>query len=350
MNPFEQFSTETQKALQIANREAHGAGAAAIGAAHILTGLACMPPGDFRSIAEKIGLDGKRVRFALEKYVSLDGANVATIGPLPFTPRVRKILQLAIAEAREARCRLVMPEHLLLAILREGTNVAAKALADLEIDYDKVSGAVKEAMDEAQGDADDDDGDPPPPPGAPPPMGFLGAISGLGPVKDEGDGSGGSGAPGEAPPKGDGSPSGGSPAGEKDAKPKPHHIRRDTPALDTFGRDLVKEARAGKLDPMIGRTRELERLVQILCRRGKNNAALIGEAGVGKTAVVEGLAKAIADGAVPEPMLRRRIVSLDLTLMVAGTKFRGQFEERIKHVIEETRKSDGEIILFIDEI
>ena len=314
-------------------------------------------------MADKLGLDGKRVRLALEKYVASAGSDVATLGPLPFTPRVRKILQLAIAEAREARCRMVMPEHLLLALLREGSSVAAKALADLEIDYDRAAAAVREADEEAdEEDDDDDDTGAPPPPG---PLGFLGALGPLGPVKDSGDapgpggGTGGSGSSRDAGENGgkgaSGSGEGTGSSGDSGASKKagggaPKRQRRDTPALDTFGRDLVKEARAGKLDPMIGRTRELERLIQILCRRGKNNAALIGEAGVGKTAVVEGLAKAIADGEVPEPMMRKRIVSLDLTLMVAGTKFRGQFEERIKHVIDETRRSEGEIILFIDEI
>lgn len=365
MNPFEQFATETQKVLQIANREAHGDGANAIGAPHILVALACLPPGPFRDIADRLGLDGKRVRLALERYVASTGSAVATMGPLPFTPRVRKILQLAMAEAREARCRLVMPEHLLLALLREGTSVACKALADLDVDYDKVAAAIKDAVEDMGEDDGDDEADtpdlPPQVPGVPSAMGFLSSLGPLGPVKDQDheEGAGADDAAGSPPDgssqaqgrgedgvgaqtngKGDNAKNGG----------KPHHVRRDTPALDTFGRDLVKEAAKGKLDPMIGRTRELERLIQILCRRGKNNAALIGEAGVGKTAVVEGLAKAIADGAVPEPMLKKRIISLDLTLMVAGTKFRGQFEERIKHVIDETRKSDGEIILFIDEI
>ncbi len=364
MNPFEQFATETQKALQLANREAHAAGKSAIGASNVLVGLACLPPGPFKAIAEKLGLEPRRVRYALEKYEAASGSDVASMGPLPFTPRVRKILQLAIAEAREARCRMVMPEHLLLALLREGSSVAAKALADLGIDYDRAAEAVRQADEEAEEeeDGDEDDGPSGPTGPAPGPLGFLGTLGPLGPVKDSGkdeDGSDEGAKPDGVPdgaPAGDAekpaqspspAPSGGADGG---AAAKPHRPRRDTPALDTFGRDLVKAAREGKLDPMIGRARELERLVQILCRRGKNNAALIGEAGVGKTAVVEGLAKAIADGDVPEPMLRKRIVSLDLTLMVAGTKFRGQFEERIKHVIDETRRSEGEIILFIDEI
>ena len=157
MNPFEHFATETQKVLQIANREAHGAGAAAIGAAHVLIGLACLPPGPFRAVAERLGLDGKRVRLALEKYVASSGSDVATMGPLPFTPRVRKILQLAMAEAREARARLVMPEHVLLAILREGASVAAKALQDMDVGYDRAADAVREAADEDGDDDDDED-------------------------------------------------------------------------------------------------------------------------------------------------------------------------------------------------
>ena len=340
MNPFDLFSPDAKKAIQIANREAHGAGQEAIGTEHLLLGLASLSEGRFRDVARRIGLDAESVRFRLDRLGASSGPNTAEIGMLPYTPRTKKVFQIAVSEARGMRSRAVHSEHLLLALLREGEGVAAKVLEDLSIDYAKAMDAFRAVLggEPAPGDPDEDDeedGEEPPPAGSDVPDGD----------EDDDEDDGPAGPVGRAPFPPPPAP-GGSGAGPDDGAPK---RRVATPALDSFGRDLTRLAAEGKLDPMIGRKAEIERLVQILCRRNKNNAALIGEAGVGKTAVVEGLAQAIADGSVPDLLSGRRIVSLDLTLMVAGTKYRGEFEKRIKHVLDETRRA-GNVILFIDEI
>ena len=340
MNPFDLFSPDAKKAIQIANREAHGYGRDAIGTEHLLLGLASLVEGRCSDVARRLSLDAEAVRFGIEKYATEAGPNTAEIGLLPYTPRTKKVFQIAVSEARSARSRTVRAEFLLLALLREGEGIAAKVLADLGIDYAKATEAIRATLegDPMPGEDEDDDGDGDddgPAPGDPPRE-----------FDDDGDDDEDGGPPSSAPfppppplPGGVSGPSGSGGGRRKVA----------TPALDTFGRDLTRLAAQRKLDPMIGRETEIGRLVQILARRNKNNAALVGEAGVGKTAVVEGLAQAIADGAVPDLLLGRRIVSLDLTLMVAGTKYRGEFEKRIKAVLDETRRA-GNVILFIDEI
>ena len=349
MNPFDFFSPDAKKAIQIANREAHGFGQDAIGTEHLLLGLASLSEGNMAEAARRLGLTAEGVRFAIEKYASPAGPDTAEIGMLPYTPRTKKVFQIAVAEARSANSRTVRAEHLLLALLKEGEGTAAKVLADLGVDYDKALEAVRATLNgdplPGEDDDDEDDDDAPGPGfgGGPPPD--LDAPGGI-PTEDDDDDDvpafeqlhppphpGATGGPGASPSRGGAGP----------------RRKVATPALDTFGRDLTRLAAEKKLDPMIGRENEIERLVQILARRNKNNAALIGEAGVGKTAVVEGLAQAIAAGEAPEPMLKKRIVSLDLTLMVAGTKYRGEFEKRIKAVLDETRRA-GNVILFVDEI
>ena len=322
MNPFESFSSDAKKAIQIANREAHGFGQTAIGTEHLLLGLASLSEGPCAMAMEAMGLSLEAVRWNVEKHVSQGGGTTDEIGMLPFTPRTKKVLQFAAAEAHSWRARFVGAEHVLLAILREGEGVASKVLADLGATFEKAEEALRDAISAEREDEEE-----------------RAEEEREEKEEEEKDGP----APGDPEPEigpdGPSGPHAGRPGGRG----------RGTPALDTFGRDLTALARKGKLDPMVGRREELARLVQVLCRRNKNNAALIGEAGVGKTAVVEGLAQAIAAGEAPEPMLKKRIVSLDLTLLVAGTKYRGQFEERIKAILDETRRS-GEIILFIDEI
>ena len=350
MNPFDFFSPDAKKAIQIANREAHGFGQDAIGTEHLLLGLASLSEGNMAEAARRLGLTAEGVRFAIEKYASPAGPDTAEIGMLPYTPRTKKVFQIAVAEARSANSRTVRAEHLLLALLKEGEGTAAKVLADLGVDYDKALEAVRATLNgdplPGEDDDDEDDGDDAPGPGfggGPPPE--LDAPGGI-PTEDDDDDDvpafeqlhppphpGATGGPGASPSRGGAAP----------------RRKVATPALDTFGRDLTRLAAEKKLDPMIGRENEIERLVQILARRNKNNAALIGEAGVGKTAVVEGLAQAIAARDVPDLLLGRRIVSLDLTLMVAGTKYRGEFEKRIKAVLDETRRA-GNVILFVDEI
>ena len=215
------------------------------------------------------------------------------MGKLPQTPRAKKVIEYAIEEARNLNHNYVGTEHLLLGLLREQEGVAAQVLMNLGLKLEEVREEV---------------------------------LNLLGHGMDAG---------GEAE-RGSGGPS------AKGGKSK-------TPALDSFGRDLTELARQGKLDPVIGRQNEIERVIQILSRRQKNNPVLLGEAGVGKTAIVEGLAQMIVDGNVPELLRDRRIVVLDLAMMVAGTKYRGQFEERIKAVMNEVRRAKN-TILFIDEL
>ncbi len=333
MNGFDFFSPNAKKVIQIANREAHGFNHNAIGTEHLLLGIVSLHDGIIAAVNETLGLDIKAVRFEIEKLVSHGEGTTESVGMLPLTPRSKKVLQFAAAEARNLNTPLVDAEHVLLAILREGEGIAAKVLDTLGATLDKCLAAINSAIESAAtsmdspdeprphaDDADDDEDDDTPPFG---------------------------GHPGGEPPFGRGNPFQGPPG------PRPAGLQGrkggKTPALNAFGRDLTEMAAKGQLDPMIGRANEVRRLVQILCRRNKNNAALLGEAGVGKTAVVEGLAQAIHAGDVPEKLRSRRIVALDLTLLVAGTKYRGQFEERIKAVVEEVRKS-GDVILFIDEI
>ena len=334
MNGFDFFSPNAKKVIQIANREAHGFNHNAIGTEHLLLGIVSLHDGIIAAVNETLGLDIKAVRFEIEKLVSHGEGTTESVGMLPLTPRSKKVLQFAAAEARNLNTPLVDAEHVLLAILREGEGIAAKVLDTLGATLDKCLAAINSAIESAAtsmdspdeprphaDDADDDEDD-----DDTPPFG---------------------GHPGGEPPFGRGNPFQGPPG------PRPAGLQGrkggKTPALNAFGRDLTEMAAKGQLDPMIGRASEVRRLVQILCRRNKNNAALLGEAGVGKTAVVEGLAQAIHAGDVPEKLRSRRIVALDLTLLVAGTKYRGQFEERIKAVVEEVRKS-GDVILFIDEI
>src|SRR5438309_1615889 len=240
-----------------------------------------------------MGLDLETVRMEVEKQVG-SGPETKIVGNIPYTPRVKKVLALAGKEAKALNHSYVGTEHILLGLLREGEGVAARVLKSLEIDIERTRNEILKELD----------------PNFTPPE-----------------------AESEAPQE---QTSG----AKKDVK---------TPALRAFGRDLTELARKGELDPVIGRHNEIERVIQVLCRRTKNNPVLIGEAGVGKTAIAEGLAQEIANGNVPELLRDRRVITLDLALMVAGTKYRGQFEERIKAVMDEIRRAKN-IILFIDEL
>ncbi|MCC5828199.1 MAG: ATP-dependent Clp protease ATP-binding subunit [Phycisphaeraceae bacterium] len=293
---FERFTDRARKVMALANQEAQRFNHEYIGTEHILLGLVKEGSGVGANVLKHLEVDLRKVRLEVEKLVK-SGPDMVTMGRLPQTPRAKKVIEFAIEEARNLNHNYVGTEHLLLGLLREHEGVAAQVLMNLGLKLEEVREEV---------------------------LNLLGAG-----VDTEESSSGRSEA--AAP--------GGSTRGGKSK----------TPALDSFGRDLTELAREDQLDPVIGRTKEIERLIQILCRRTKNNPVLLGEAGVGKTAIVEGLAQKIISNDVPEILDNRRIVVLDLAMMVAGTKYRGQFEERIKAVMNEVRRARN-VVLFIDEL
>ncbi|MCS7305329.1 MAG: ATP-dependent Clp protease ATP-binding subunit [Thermoguttaceae bacterium] len=295
---YERFTERARKVMQLANQEAQRFNHEYIGTEHILLGLIKEGTGVAANVLRNLDIDLRKIRLEVEKLVQ-SGPDMVTMGKLPHTPRAKKVLEYAVEEARNLNHNYVGTEHLLLGLLREQEGVAAQVLMNLGVRLEDVREEVLNLL-------------------------GHGSIEGA-----------------ESPERsGPFTP----PTGEQAAARK-----SKTPALDSFGRDLTELARQGKLDPVIGREREIERTMQILCRRTKNNPVLLGEAGVGKTAIVEGFAQRIVQGNVPEILLDRRIVVLDLALMVAGTKYRGQFEERIKAVMNEVRRARN-TILFIDEL
>ncbi len=294
---FERLTDRARKVMALANQEAQRFNHEYIGTEHILLGLVKEGSGVGANVLKALDIDLRKVRLEVEKLVK-SGPEMVTMGKLPQTPRAKKVLEYAIEEARNLNHNYVGTEHLLLGLLREQDGVAAQVLMNLGV-------KLEEGREEV--------------------LNLLGA--GLEPEEVEEIGEVDGGSPQATPRRG----------------------KSKTPALDSFGRDLTEMARGGELDPVIGRAKEIERLVQILCRRTKNNPVLLGEAGVGKTAIVEGLAQQIVGQIVPDLLHDRRVVVLDLAMMVAGTKYRGQFEERIKAVMNEVRRAKN-IILFIDEL
>ncbi|MEY2479801.1 MAG: ATP-dependent Clp protease ATP-binding subunit ClpC [Verrucomicrobiota bacterium] len=285
------FTPRAQQVLALARKEADRFNHNYVGTEHLLLGLIKLGQGVAVNVLQKMGLDLETVRMEVEKQVG-SGPETKMVGNIPYTPRVKKVLALAGKEAKALNHSYVGTEHILLGLLKEGEGVAARVLKSLEVDIDRTRTEILKELD----------------PNFTPPEVEEGA----------------------APETGS----------KKDVK---------TPALRAFGRDLTDLAKKGELDPVIGRHNEIERVIQVLCRRTKNNPVLLGEAGVGKTAIVEGLAQEIASGNVPELLRDRKVITLDLALMVAGTKYRGQFEERIKAVMDEIRRSKN-VILFIDEL
>lgn len=294
---FERFTDRARKVMALANQEAQRFNHEYIGTEHILLGLVKEGSGVGANVLKNLDVDLRKVRLEVEKLVK-SGPDMVTMGKLPQTPRAKKVIEYAIEEARSLNHNYVGTEHLLLGLLREQDGVAAQVLMNLGLKLEDVREEV---------------------------LNLLGA------GMDAEDGVGGSGATTTR-----------SSERSKNGKSK-------TPALDSFGRDLTELASQDQLDPVIGRSGEIERVVQILCRRTKNNPVLLGEAGVGKTAIVEGLAQNIVRHEVPELLAHKRLVVLDLAMMVAGTKYRGQFEERIKAVMNEVRRAKN-VILFIDEL
>jgi len=300
--PMNNFTPRAQQVLALARKEADRFHHNYVGTEHILLGLIKLGQGVAVSVLQKMGLDLETVRSAVEKQVGT-GQETKTQNSIPYTPRVKKVLALAGKEAKTLNHSYVGTEHILLGLLREGEGVAARVLKSLDIDIERTRNEILRELDPQ----------------------FSGSQSGEG---------------GEEAAAGGNPRSGAQPEDKKEVK---------TPALKAFGRDLTELARKGEMDPVVGRKNEIRRVIQILCRRTKNNPVLVGEAGVGKTAIVEGLAQEIAKGNVPEILAEKKVITLDLALMVAGTKYRGQFEERIKAVMDEIRRAKN-IILFIDEL
>jgi len=288
---YDRFTERARKVINYARQEAQRLGHEYIGTEHLLLGLVREGTGVAATVLQKLDIEPKKIRIEIERLVKERPDAIPTSSKFPFAPRAKKALEFAVEEAKELGHNYIGTEHILLGLLHEGEGHGAQVLMGLGVSLDQVRHEVLE---------------------------LLGAE-----IKD---------------------------VDELDEKAERKSAARGkTPALDSFGRDLTAQAKDGELDPVIGRKNEIERLIQVLCRRTKNNPVLLGEAGVGKTAIVEGLAQSIVHGNIPDILLDRRIVILDLAILVAGTKYRGQFEERIKAVMQEVRRAKN-VILFIDEM
>src|SRR5258706_509065 len=292
---FDRFPDRAKKVMNLARQEAQRFNHEYLGTEHILLGLVQEGSGVAANVLKNMSIDLNKIRAEVEKIVKT-GPSMVTMGQLPFTPRAKKVLELSMEEASNLGHNYIGTEHLLLGLIKENEGIAAQVLMNLGV---KLEDVREEVLD------------------------FLGADR-------------------EEEEEEEGQPSSEPAQAQSNAKSK-------TPALDSFGRDLTELAREGKLDAVIGRANEIERVIQILSRRTKNNPVLLGEPGVGKTAIVEGLAQMIIESRVPDILRNKRIVVLDLALMVAGTKYRGQFEERIKAVMTEVRRV-RDVVLFIDEL
>ncbi len=286
------FTERAQRVILIAQEEAKRLNHDYVGTEHLLLGLIALGEGVAAQVLANLGVDLRRVRNEIEKIVGT-GDNVMLLGEIPFTPRAKKVLELAVEEAQNMGHNYVGTEHLLLGLIREEEGVAARVLENLGVRLDIVREEVISLLGEGQPQQ----------------------------MQQQGGGT--------------------APASKSKSK---------TPTLDEFGRDLTQMAKEKKIDPVIGREEEISRLVQILSRRTKNNPVLIGDPGVGKTAIVEGLAQKIATGDIPEILHGKRVMTLDLAAVVAGTKYRGEFEQRLKNIMEEIRRAKNQIILFIDEL
>ena len=288
------FTPRAQQVLALARKEDDRFNHNFVGTEHLLLGLIKLGQGVAVNVLQKMGLDLETVRLEVEKQV-VTCPDQKQVGNIPYTPRVKKVLNLASKEAKALQHTYVGTEHILLGLLREGEGVAARVLKNLDVDIEQTRNEILKELDPNFSAAQEEEQE------------------------------------------------------ETEEKAPKKKNENKSPALRAFGRDLTEIAKKGEMDPVIGRANEIERVIQILCRRTKNNPVLLGEAGVGKTAIVEGLAQEITKGNVPELLRDKRVITLDLALMVAGTKYRGQFEERIKAVMDEIRRSKN-VIIFIDEL
>jgi len=287
---WQRFTGPATRVVQYAQEEARKLGGNTVGTEHVLLGLLREGDGIAARVLERLGVSLGRVRSEIHRQLGLLDNRISTEAPISWSPKAKRVLELALEEASDLNPRLGLPnyidtEHILLGLIREGEGQAARVLRSMDVDLERVR---KEVVSQ------------------------LGGTPALGQPQQRG--------------------------------------RSSTPVLDAFGRDLSKLALEDKLDPVIGRHTEIQRVIQILSRRTKNNPCLIGEPGVGKTAIAEGLAQRIMQRDVPEILYDKRVVALDLAGLVAGTKYRGEFEERMKRVTDEIRKSAGDIILFVDEL
>lgn len=295
---FDKFTNRAKQVIKLAKKEAQRLNHNYLGTEHVLLGLLKLGQGIAVNVLRNLNLDYESVRAEVERLVGF-GPEIQVYGDPALTGKVKKVFNFSNEEAASLNHNYVGTEHLLLALLRQTDGVAAQVLENLNVNLKDVRKEVLKELETFNLQL--------------PPMGMTG-----------------------------GPPTPGKPMEKGGSAEK-------LPALRAYGHDLTELCREGKLDPVIGRKEEVERLILILCRRRKNNPVLIGEAGVGKTAIVEGLAQAIVQGEVPENLTKKKLISLDLTLMIAGTKYRGQFEERIKAVMDEVKKN-GNILLFIDEL
>ena len=297
---FDKFTNRAKQVIKLAKKEAQRLNHNYLGTEHVLLGLLKLGQGIAVNVLRNLNLDYEIVRTEVEKLVGF-GPEIQVYGDPALTGKVKKAFEYANEEAASLGHNYVGTEHLLLAILKQTDGVAAQVLENLNINLKDIRKEVLKELETFNLQL--------------PPMGMSSAPS----------------------------------SSSKSSSEKTTSTSDKMPALKAYGHDLTELCKEGKLDPVIGRKEEVERLILILCRRRKNNPVLIGEAGVGKTAIVEGLAQAIVKGEVPDHLSKKRLISLDLTLMIAGTKYRGQFEERIKAVMDEVKKH-GNILLFIDEI
>ncbi|MGB1038154.1 MAG: Clp protease N-terminal domain-containing protein, partial [Bacteroidia bacterium] len=298
-----QFSPGVKEVIQFSREEAIRLGHSYIGTEHLLLGL--IRQGDGKAIRhlKSMGIDMLRLKKSVEDSIRDTKSKATNIGNIPLTKQAEKALKITYLEAKIFKDDVIRTEHLLLSILRDEDNIASQILNQFGIDYDLFKSAMEDKLPDTSIEMSTDS-----------PEDFYNQETG------------------KTPP----------PSKSPKSKSK-------TPVLDNFGKDLTKLAEADKLDPIVGREKEIERVSQILSRRKKNNPVLIGEPGVGKTAIAEGLALRISQRKVSRVLFDKRVVTLDLASLVAGTKYRGQFEERMKAVMTELEKTDN-VILFIDEI